>query len=261
MAAKKVSSGSKLIMTNGAALFIGSIFDTTPHQHHAIQVAFGINRSFELHIENELIRSRAIMINSDIEHRLIGNEDQQVLLLVEPESRYGEMIKDVISSKDNILDYDSIFPEVFYRELKQYVSLVTIHIKDVLDLIFKYINHASVPVSEMDERIMSIIEYIEKNRHSDLTIKELANYASLSESRLQHLFKEQIGITIKRYLLWKKMMDGIKIIASNNDFTFSAHEAGFSDSSHISRTCKEMFGLTLSDLFKSSSSVQVFIED
>lgn len=258
---KNISPNSNLIIANGLALFIGSIFDTSSHRHHAIQITFGIEKKFDLELGGKLIQSRAIIINSDIEHKLVGKNDKQVLLLIEPESLYGVAIRNTIESKLSVLNSDHTFPPIFYKKLKTLVLSEHVYIKEVLNLIFSYLDISASTTRELDERLRSVVKLIEKNDQRKMTIGELADHVSLSESRLQHLFKDQVGISIKRYLLWKKMMDGIRIIASNNNFTFSAHEAGFSDSSHMSRTCKEMFGLTLSDLFKSSSSVQVFIED
>ncbi|MCP4417164.1 MAG: AraC family transcriptional regulator, partial [Chloroflexi bacterium] len=85
----------------------------------------------------------------------------------------------------------------------------------------------------------------------------IANAVYLSESRLAHLFKAQMHISIRRYLLWLRLMDAIENIMTGKPFTAAAHEAGFADSAHLSRTFRRMFGLTLSDLFKNSQFVQV----
>ncbi|MFW6030070.1 MAG: helix-turn-helix domain-containing protein [Halanaerobiales bacterium] len=115
--------------------------------------------------------------------------------------------------------------------------------------------------SKVDDRVHRTVVMIEDSDYKKLALNELANNVALSESRLQHIFKKQIGISIKRYMLWKRIIDGIKIIAGGTNFTFAAHKAGFADSAHMSRTFKRMFGITLSDLFKNSSFVQVLIEN
>jgi AraC-like DNA-binding protein len=86
----------------------------------------------------------------------------------------------------------------------------------------------------------------------ELHASDLAGWISLSEeSRARHLFKEQAGVSFKRYLKWLKTMEAVKYTCTaNSNLTEAAHMAGFSDSAHLSRTFKEMFGLSPSSIFK-----------
>lgn len=52
----------------------------------------------------------------------------------------------------------------------------------------------------MDYRIITVEKYLKSNLHKNPTIEELAQSVSLSESRLQHLFKEETGCCITDYL-------------------------------------------------------------
>jgi AraC-like DNA-binding protein len=113
--------------------------------------------------------------------------------------------------------------------------------------------------SGTDIRLQKIISYIDVNIGNKISLKELAFLFPLSVSRLQHIFKEDVGISIKKYLLWRKLILGLEIILMGRDFTHAAHQAGFSDSSHMSRTFKKSFGINLSELFHKNRSVQVTI--
>lgn len=253
---------SKLIITNGIALFIGRVSDNISHQHHAIQLTFDIEERFAVKLGNISISSRAILINSDVKHKIFSNRGKQVLMLIEPESDYGTAIRNKISAdKNGALNLDdrldsrllSSLEELFFSE-EVFIDKVMATVMDLLGI------HAS-NAYVIDQRIRAISDIINHNRIKDFSISVLADGVGLSESRLQHLFKEQIGIPIKRYILWKKMMAAVSLITGNNDFTTAAYEAGFSDSAHISRTFKKNFGLTLSDIFKNSSAVQVSVQE
>ncbi|MCK5200393.1 MAG: hypothetical protein KAR21_18680, partial [Spirochaetales bacterium] len=53
-------------------------------------------------------------------------------------------------------------------------------------------------------------------------------------------------------------------IIKGTDFTEAAYAAGFSDSAHLSRTFKRMFGITMFNLFKNFSNsrfVQVITDE
>ena len=72
---------------------------------------------------------------------------------------------------------------------------------------------------------------------------ELAARVGLSASRFTHLFTEQVGIPLRRYVLWSRLRVAITLVQGGDDLTGAAHGAGFADSAHLTRTTREMFGL------------------
>jgi AraC-like DNA-binding protein len=72
---------------------------------------------------------------------------------------------------------------------------------------------------------------------------EVATHVHLSTSRLTHLFTNQVGIPLRRYVLWLRLRIAITRVRAGDDLTEAAHAAGFADSAHLTRTCREMFGL------------------
>ena len=68
--------------------------------------------------------------------------------------------------------------------------------------------------------------------------------ACLSQSRLSHLFKESVGISLHRYLAWEKMRKGYVNYRKYGSITEAAMRAGFDSPSHFAATCKRMFGLS-----------------
>ncbi len=53
--------------------------------------------------------------------------------------------------------------------------------------------------------VYDIIKYVDKNALNKLTLKDLAEKFSYSESYISHLFKEKTGISIKEYIITVKM--------------------------------------------------------
>ena len=88
---------------------------------------------------------------------------------------------------------------------------------------------------------------------------ELATEVGLSEGRLIHLFSEQLGVPLRRYVLWLRVRYMLFCLSMNQNLTDAAHEAGFSDSAHYSRVFREMYGFAPSKLFR-SDSVQIRLE-
>jgi hypothetical protein len=71
-----------------------------------------------------------------------------------------------------------------------------------------------------------------------------AKLVRLSADRLSHLFTEMVGIDLRRYRLWLKIGRASLVLATNPDTNLSevARLAGFSDSAHLSRAVKEVYG-------------------
>ena len=72
-------------------------------------------------------------------------------------------------------------------------------------------------------------EYIDNNYSSDITLSDLANYIFLSESYFAHTFRDEFGISPKRYLL-EVRINMAKDILANTDQKINdvAKEVGFS---------------------------------
>ena len=79
----------------------------------------------------------------------------------------------------------------------------------------------------------------------------LSEKLNLSKSRVSHIFKENIGISIKRYLVLEKMKKCYEYFKTTGSITNASINAGFYSSSHFATTCKKMFGISFSELEKS----------
>ncbi len=131
-------------------------------------------------------------------------------------------------------------------------NLVIILFKPLLDSLFKLSLDTDYEIlnPNLATKILDVISG-----------KNDENKLGLSKSRISHLFTEEIGISLKQYILWKKLLFAIDSIRSVSDLSQIAIDCGFSDMSHLSRTFKKMFGHTPSSIFKNSSSVQVDFSD
>jgi AraC family transcriptional regulator len=90
-----------------------------------------------------------------------------------------------------------------------------------------------------------------------LKLSDLAPPAvALSPSRLAHLFSAQLGLPIRRYLLWLRLRDAVREVARGATTTEAAHAAGFADAPHFDRTFRRMLGFTPSALRSASTFVQ-----
>ena len=94
----------------------------------------------------------------------------------------------------------------------------------------------------MDPRIERLLQLI-RTHPSLLQREDLSAMACLSGGRLSHLFREQVGLSVKRYLLWSKVRRSSVQLADGQPLTHIALASGFSDAAHMSRTFRDSFGL------------------
>ena len=98
------------------------------------------------------------------------------------------------------------------------------------------------PVFQMDRRIEAVLRRL-RQASGKVPLPELAATACLSPDRLTHLFREQTGLSIKRYLVWAKIRRSVQQMNQGRPLTDIAHDCGFSDSAHMSHTYQQHFGL------------------
>jgi AraC-like DNA-binding protein len=104
-----------------------------------------------------------------------------------------------------------------------------------------------------DKRIILALEYMNSNLSDRITVADVAAMVALSPSRFEHLFRHHVGIPIRRYLLWARVREALKLMVHDSPLTQVAQAAGFFDSAHFSRTFRQMIGVAPSMLLRNAN--------
>ena len=121
--------------------------------------------------------------------------------------------------------------------------------------------HDTMPSrDDLDPRVMNTLSQLSRGALAGTTpsLQLIARDIALSSSRLRHIFAEQLGLSMQSYLLWQRLLNAIELSARGLSLTQAAHDAGFADAAHLTRTFRRMFGVKPSEVFRNSHSVQVF---
>ena len=94
-----------------------------------------------------------------------------------------------------------------------------------------------------DERIKEILKHVSECDCMDHSVDELSKKINLSSSRLAHLFREQIGMPLKSYILLHQVTKVFELLLNGTSITDAALMAGFDTPSHFAATTKKMMGM------------------
>lgn len=111
----------------------------------------------------------------------------------------------------------------------------------------------------IDARVRHVLSLLKGSLPDIPSLPELAAAVELSESRFTCLFNETMGLSLRRYVQWLRLRHVAFCIAIGQTLTTAAHDAGFADLAHLSRTFRNMFGLPISTFFGSATPVELLM--
>jgi AraC-like DNA-binding protein len=212
--------------------------------HHAIQLVW--SRDGACCKLDNTATSTPLIIGSHVEHQL--HIDEGWILPVEPISELG------LALSDKMLDQSSTTFEVPSSTYNH--SGPTDDLAVLLSPLFNVLglskNFPLINVSKVENhRIKALLHELDQClggeciKPSHWRASEVTEKLALSESRFLHLFSQEMGIPWRPYLLWCRMICAVRSILKGDSATDAAYLAGFSDSAHLSRTFRKMFGMTI----------------
>ena len=94
-----------------------------------------------------------------------------------------------------------------------------------------------------DARVQRALDQVDALLSGKVSAAALAEAAHLSLSQLERLFSAQLGLPVRRLVLWRRLRLAIRFILLGSTLTDAAHGAGFADAAHFSRTMRSLFGV------------------
>lgn len=97
----------------------------------------------------------------------------------------------------------------------------------------------------MDTRISRTIAFLEQTGFRSVSSGQLAERVGLSPSRLQHLFKDEVGCSIRDYVKKRRLWRAAVLLAST-DLRISEvlWSVGFTDAANFTHVFKRDYGVT-----------------
>jgi AraC-like DNA-binding protein len=247
----------RMVFWEGASLWIlgtrpgeGPYQKTKLHAHHAVQVTISLSGWFTLETRDREVGGEAAAVAPDTEHALAG-EGMVAHLYVDPEGEPGRELQRTLFSGDTLVSIPSAKLAGMPPRLRAGFESPQRSDQTLIDL-GRALLAKLAPGSDRDERpearVRRMSAWAAGRLQTPVTLADAAAHVGLSTGRARHLFVEETGLPFKTYLLWRRLMRAAEIFSAGSSLTDAAHDAGFSDSSHLSRTFRRMFGITADSL-------------
>ncbi|MCW3465195.1 helix-turn-helix domain-containing protein [Chitinophaga nivalis] len=232
-------------------LFIGQLNGGLLHKHYLLQITVVIKDTFD--ITNAYGKQQAFegcFINSDVIHQLNSN-DLHLTIWVDPVRARRYTWLDAYQSEQIVALQPSLvknLQQIFtaYRTRK---TDRTTFLAALQTCLFDNADRGEQINPYEDDRIYKAIQHLEQHVDRVVSLREIAAFCFLSESRFLHLFKEKTNLNFRRYQLWNKLLKSLPYLQQHT-ITDTACTFGFTDSAHYSRTFKENFGVSPKILFR-----------
>ncbi|MGF6095901.1 helix-turn-helix domain-containing protein [Pseudomonas sp. 18175] len=202
----KAQWSGRLWLGHDYGLIIGELGRTAPHAHYAHQLMFSCGAPITVSLQGLVITAQRLFIPSRQTHAILDSEGEVSVLYAEPA----------------VFDIAPL--------LQQELSLEAVR---------------QLPRRRLDDpRLERALAALDEQLTGKVSAQALAQAAHLSLSQLERLFSHQLGLPVRRLVLWRRLRIALHLALAGSTLTDAAHGAGFADSAHFSRTMKQLFGVT-----------------
>ncbi len=192
------------------------------------------------YIEKGCILFSPSIVNKDKELKLIIETCPHNILLDERETILTEFIFKNIASET--INKKPLWGKIAYAEISLLLFMI------------KRCTSRKLLVGKQNPLIENITAYLEENFTKNLSLSDIAKTFFLSVSRVSHIFKEETGLSLKHYVMHRRIIEAKKFLEENTDMKVSTISSmvGFNNFSLFNQSFKKITGLTPTDYRKIS---------
>lgn len=244
-ASVQVSDAVRWYVWDGGFFAMGRAHGVVPpHAHHAIQIVLALDGEIAACGKDERWKTgRGVIIGTDVEHSYDSRDAFGAMLFVDPESTEGIWLGSSLQEEITFVPERRMLACV--EELKRFRDspMESLELGVLIRHCVQTLSAGAPPARRIDPRVTKVLRRIQESDELRVSLESAAAAAFLSPSRFAHLFKQQLGLPFRRYLLWRKLTRAMLVIGREGTATAAAHAADFADAAHLTRTFSQMFGI------------------
>lgn len=212
----------------------GNIAIINPTEYHlAVSLDDSLYERITLNISPALLRSLSTHMtnfNHFFDTRQCGVNN--VILL--PEDTLNELLS-LLHSLDDAIHSDQFGSDVLWRA---YLAQILFTICN------NYIVYKDISVNRMPPLVSDTIQYVEQHISENFSLRDMGTALHFNQNYMSRLFKQNTGITLKQYILEKKITFAQSLLSQGYSVTDTCYKSGFADYSNFIRTFKQYTGQT-----------------
>jgi len=161
------------------------------------------------------------------------------------------LAKDVL--EDGIFElWDKIEKASLEHSPESPIMIKTFFIQMLITInkIFSKYNNPVVNSYKYDEKIVTILDFINKNLNEKITLDLLEQEFFVNKYYLCHIFKTNTGFTVFEYITYKRIMRAIELLMSGKTALDAAHAVGFGDYSTFYKAFKKITGFSPNQYYR-----------
>ena len=227
--------GALLTESFGAAfLRIGA---ATPHEEHGVGVLVGIDADVEVIAGTRAVRGRAVIVSPDTCHAA-RCPSPMLSIAFDPELNPALAGFARTRGAASVVE-DPVIAGAVHAHRASLARAGTL-----AGIAGEITGRLAGPRAPADRRIARLLDEL---RDPAADRRAATARTRLSAAHLAALFARDVGIPMRTYALWRRLLHGLAFVGPL-DLTAAAHAAGFADLAHLSRTCRRMLGYSPSAL-------------
>lgn len=211
----------------------GDLFITRPHELHAIVFKSGVK-----YVRKFFQISSALLSNIEI--------DLLKFIDVRPLGEFNKIEKAVVEEHNLKKYFEDMEYYVVNRLPESDIMIRTYVIQFLVKLneIFADMGSSVSLERSSNEKVDKLISYINENIADDVSLDKLAEISYINKYYMCHMFKDNVGLSIKEYINTRRIAMAKKLLSTGEDFTTICFKCGFNDYSTFYKTFKKFTGMS-----------------
>lgn len=227
------ASVPSLTIGRGWALYVGPVEAARLHRHNAAQLAWSGADMLSVAGAWGVLQARGHLLAADVPHELAAARSARLMFL-DPTVLEHEQTN---IAQEGVVALTPLQVDVLESELVRWQQGPS-----SADLT------VTADRASNDRRWRLTLEWLDRALEGPARCEDAALAAGLSPSRFMHWFAQTSGLAFRAYVRWLRLQRAVRALSAGSNLTVAAHEAGFSDSAHLSRTFVATFGMRPANL-------------
>ncbi len=214
-------------------MLLGHLPANRVHRHVSASLLLGLDGTFELEVNGSRHLTRAALVAPDVPQALNPGQTTMLVAQLDPDSDAWRRLAGSLAGRASM--------DLPLAEEQAWALAHSADCRSLSANLAQYLAATGGPPLPLDARIADICHHLRATLPERLDAAALAERAGISASRLTHLFREQTGVTLRRFLLYLKITRAMARWQPGMTLSTLAAEAGFYDQPHLVRTARDMF--------------------